>query len=112
MLETGWQKVVALGIAASFLAVIAVADVILVVALTTEQVDNVGNWLEPKTPAIVGFLIGAIPAAGTYLLGKKSGGQEAYNSAIATVLAQTSGGDAAALLTQEAEGHGLNVKVR
>ena len=73
--------------------------------------DSLGNWLEPKAPAIVGFVLGAIPAIGTYFFGKKAGEQEAYNSSIATVLAKNAGTDAGTLLTQEAQAHGVNVKV-
>ena len=94
------------------LAVVAIAVAWIVSALGDGNQAALGHWLDKRSAAIWGFLLGAVPSFGTYFLGatkgKAAGKKEAFTSSVSTV--RTSGEDVLAnQLVKEAAGHGVSV---
>lgn len=71
-LQTPAQRIAVLGIVVGLLAVIALASSWIV----TSNITSLGHWLDKRSPAIWGFLIGAVPSIAAYLFGKGAGKKE------------------------------------
>jgi hypothetical protein len=111
-LSTPWQRVATLGAVLAALAVGAIAIAWIVSSLGAANQGTLGHWLDQRSAAIWGFLIGAVPSIATYFFGsskgKSSGKLEAFTSSVSTVRA--SGNPALAdQLVSEAAGHGVSV---
>jgi hypothetical protein len=115
-LESARQRLIALAIALTFLALVAFVAGWIVTSLSDANVKSLGTWLDTNGGSIRTGAVAAIPAVATYMFGRrggrKAGKTEAYNSAIATVEGKPDTATAAETLRQEARGHNLNVTVR
>jgi hypothetical protein len=92
--------------------VIALAASWVVTSLSDANVSSLGHWLDKRSPAIWGFLVGAVPSIAAYLFGKgagkKEGKTEGFSSGIR--IANAAGADeVAAELQRQADDHGLKV---
>src|SRR4051794_6279934 len=94
-LNSGGQRVTALAVVLSFLAVLALVAGWIVTSLSETNVIALGNWLGDNMDSIVRGVLACAPAVATYLFGRRAGRKvgktEAYASAIATAEGKPTG---------------------